>query len=139
MTNKTITISTEILAPIKKVWELWINPEHIVNWNFASDDWYCPKSTNDLKVGWKFNSTMSAKDKSMSFDFSWTYTQVKEYELIEYTLDDSRKVKITFSDLWNKIKITIIFEMENENSEELQRWGWQSILDNFKKYVELSV
>lgn len=150
MLKKTITISTEIIAPIEKVWDFWTNPKHIVNWNFASDDWCCPKAENDLKVWWKFTSTMSAKDWSFSFDFSWTYTQVNNLKNInyviaswynqdwslEYDLEKGRKVEVIFEKSSNWVKIISNFEMEDENPEEMQRWGWQAILENFKKYVE---
>lgn len=150
MLKKTITVSTEITAPIEKVWDFWTNTKHIVNWNFASDDWCCPKAENDLKVWWKFNSTMSAKDWSFSFDFSWTYTQVNNFKHIkyvivswynkdwslEYDLEKGRKVEVIFEKSSSWVKIISNFEMENENPEEMQRLGWQAILENFKKYVE---
>ncbi len=39
-----ITVQTIINAPIEKVWEKWTSPEHIINWNYASDDWHTPSS-----------------------------------------------------------------------------------------------
>lgn len=132
-----ITIQTTINAPIEKVWEYWNSPEHIPGWAFASDDWEAPYAENDLKVGGKFKTTMAAKDKSASFDFTGTYTQVDENQRIEYTIDDGRKVSVRFESLGNnETKVTETFDPENENSEEMQRDGWQSILNNFKKYVE---
>jgi len=46
-----ITVETIIEAPIHKVWDAWTNPEHIVQWNYASDDWHCPKAAVDLTPG----------------------------------------------------------------------------------------
>lgn len=135
-----ITIQTTINAPVSKVWKYWNKPDHIMNWAFASDDWEAPASENDLREGGKFTTTMAAKDKSASFDFTGTYTKVNELEVIEYTMDDGRKVSITFESLdSDKTHITQTFDPESENSEEMQRQGWQAILDNFKKYVEASV
>ena len=134
--NSTITVQTTISAPIEKVWEFWNKPEHIMNWAFASDDWEAPTAQNDLQVGGKFVTTMAAKDKSASFDFSGVYTNVTEHEVIEYTMDDGRKVSVKFETAPEGVQITETFEPENENSEEMQRAGWQAILNNFKKLVE---
>ena len=132
----TITVQSVVKAPIEKVWEFWMKPEHIVNWAFASDDWEAPAAVNDLRVGGKFKTTMAARDKSMSFDFTGVYTNVKEHELIEYDIDDGRHVKLEFTESPEGVKITETFEPENENPEKMQRSGWQAILDNFKKYAE---
>lgn len=132
----TITVQTIIKAPLEKVWECWNKPEHITHWAFASDDWEAPFAENDLQVGGVFKTVMAAKDKSFSFDFGGVYTAVKQHELIEYTMDDQRKVKVEFIKVPEGVKITEIFDPEHENSEEKQRFGWQAILENFKKYVE---
>ncbi len=103
----------------------------------ASDDWHAPHAENDVKVGGKFKTTMAAKDGSASFDFEGIYNNVKNFETIEYDMADGRHVKVEFKNLADKTtKVIETFDMENENSEELQRGGWQSILDNFKKYTE---
>lgn len=132
----TITVETIVQAPVTKVWECWTKPEHITKWNNASDDWHTPRAENDLRVGGKFLSRMEAMDGSMGFDFSGVYDEVKANELIAYTLDDHRKVKIIFTGNGTETTVTETFEAENENSVELQRFGWQAILDNFKKYTE---
>lgn len=134
-----ITIETNIKADISKVWQFWTEPEHICQWLFASDDWECPKAENDVRVGGKFSSTMRAKDLSVSFDFSGTYTQVEPQALLEYTMPDSRKVRIVFTSHEGTTTVVETFDMETMNSEERQRSGWQAILDNFKKHVESSV
>lgn len=131
-----ITVETLINAPIETVWKKWTNPDDIVKWNNASDDWHTTRAENDLKIGGKFLSRMEAKDGSIGFDFSGTYDTIKRNELIEYTADDNRKVKVHFSDANDKTKVIEIFESENENPIAMQQSGWQSILDNFKKYTE---
>lgn len=133
-----ITISAIINASIDRVWECWIEPQHITQWAFASDDWEAPHAENDLRVGGKFLTRMSAKDKSAGFDFTGIYTAVEENRLIEYDMDDGRHVKNVFEKTPEGVKVTTTFDPENENSEEMQREGWQAILDNFKKYVEMS-
>jgi uncharacterized protein YndB with AHSA1/START domain len=132
----TITVSAVINAPIKTVWDKWTIPDHITKWNFASDDWHCPKAENDLRVGGKMNSRMEAKDGSFGFDFQAIYNEVVEHKAITYTMEDSRKATTTFENSNNKTKVTIVFDAENENPVEMQQGGWQAILDNFKKYVE---
>jgi uncharacterized protein YndB with AHSA1/START domain len=132
----TITIQTEISSSIEKVWAAWSNPDAVKEWNQASDDWYCPRAENDLKVGGKFNYLMSSKDNSSKFNFTGVYTEVIPFEKIAYTMDDGRKVETKFVAKGNLVEVVETFEMENENSEEKQREGWQAILNNFKNYVE---
>lgn len=137
MTNESITVEAIVNAPMEKVWDAWTKPEHIVNWCFASDDWEAPSATNELHTGGTFTTRMQAKDKSVGFDFGGTYSDVKEHELIEYDMNGAnRHVKITFTPVEGGVRVTETFDMEQENSRELQQNGWQSILNNFKKYAE---
>jgi len=132
-----ITIETTINAPVEKVWKMWSEPEHIVQWTFASDDWEAPAAENDLRVDGRFRTVMAAKDGSVKFDFEGTYTQVDSHKLISYSMDDGRKVEVTFESLdGEKTHVKETFDPEGENPSEMQRAGWQAILDNFKKYVE---
>ncbi len=111
-------------------------PEHIVDWNFASDDWQCPKASNDLRPGGAFSSRMEAKDGSAGFDFGGVYDEVVPFQKIAYTIADGRKVEVTFQEEGGKTRVTETFDMENENPEEMQREGWQAVLLNFKRSVE---
>ncbi len=133
-----ITVEAEIAAPVEKVWRFWTSPEHITRWNTASDDWHTPRAENDLRVGGKFKSRMEAKDGSMGFDFEGVYEAVKMHERIEYVMSDGRKVRVIFSDAGNKTVVTETFDAETENPIELQRNGWQAILDHFKQYTEMT-
>jgi uncharacterized protein YndB with AHSA1/START domain len=134
--TKTITVETTVNAPVEKVWELWTKPEHITKWNNASDDWHTPRAENDLRAGGSFVSRMEAKDGSFGFDFGGVYDDVQENKCIEYTIGDGRKVKVDFTSEGNATKIVERFEAENTHSIEMQRGGWQAILDSFKKYTE---
>ena len=131
-----ITVQATIQAPVEKVWDCWTNPKHIVQWNAASDDWHTPKAENDLRTGGKFTSRMEAKDGSMGFDFEGVYDEVKINERIVYTIGDGRQVQIAFDSNGNETTVTERFEAENTHTIEQQQFGWQSILHNFKKYVE---
>ena len=133
-----ITIEALIHAPVEKVWEAYITPEHITKWNHASDDWHSPSAEVDLRPGGKFSSRMEAKDGSAGFDFGGVYDEVEENKLIAYTMGDGRKARVNFMEEGDSTKITVAFDAEGTNPEEMQRAGWQSILDNFKKYVESS-
>jgi uncharacterized protein YndB with AHSA1/START domain len=133
---KSITVSATINAPVEKVWRKWITPKDIMQWNHASPDWECPTAQNDVAVGGKFKFNMAAKDKSVAFDFEGTYTNVEEHKLIKYAMADGRKATVHFVKQGEITKVIETFEMESQNSEEMQRGGWQAILDNFKKYVE---
>ena len=131
-----ITIESIISASTKKVWDYYTLPEHITKWNFASDDWHCPKAENDLRVGGKLKSRMEAKNGSFGFDFEAIYDEVINHKKISYNLTDGRQVITVFENQNGKTKVTTTFDAETQNSVELQRNGWQAILDNFKKYVE---
>lgn len=132
----TITVQATINAPVEKVWELWNGPEHITKWCQASEDWHAPFAENDLRTDGKFKTTMAAKDGSFSFDFGGTYTDVKPNSFLAYKMDDGREVSVTFTKEGNATQVTETFDPENMNPLEMQRGGWQAILDNFKKYAE---
>lgn len=135
--SQKITVETVVDEPIEKVWKHWNDTLSITKWAFASDDWECPHAENDVQTGGKFLTRMSAKDGSASFDVIGTYTFVRSPERISYIMPDGREVDITFEALSDtQTKITETFDMEHENTEELQRNGWQAILENFKKFVE---
>jgi uncharacterized protein YndB with AHSA1/START domain len=131
-----IQIESLILAPVEVVWQYFTDPEHIVHWNNASPDWHTPKAENNLHVGGKFSYIMAAKDESFSFDFWGIYDIVEENKRLNYTLGDGRKVSVEFSSMGDDTLIIEIFEPESQNPTDIQKFGWQSILDNFKKYVE---
>lgn len=131
-----ITVTTTVNAPIEKVWAFWTTPEHIINWNTASEDWHTPFAENDLREGGKFKSTMAAKDGSMRFDFEGVYTLVEKHDKIEYNIADGRAVTILFDDLGDRVNITESFDPENVNPIEMQKGGWQAIMDSFKTYTE---
>jgi uncharacterized protein YndB with AHSA1/START domain len=134
----TITVETIVNAPVSKVWESWNDTEHIKKWAFADETWEAPEAENDLRTGGKFRTKMAAKDGSASFDFTGVYTAVEEHKLIEYDMDDGRHVKVEFTEIPEGTKVKETFDPENENPEEVQRSGWQGILENFKKHVENS-
>ncbi len=134
--REVITVETTINAPVEKVWEYFSLPKHIMQWNNASDDWFTPSSENDFKEGGKFVNRMEAKDGSMGFDFTGTYQKIIQNEYIEYSITDGRIVKIKFGPEGDGTKITESFDAETTNSADMQKRGWQSILDNFKKYTE---
>jgi uncharacterized protein YndB with AHSA1/START domain len=136
MNFEKITINALVNANAKKTWDYYTQPQHITKWNFASDDWQCPSASNDMRVGGKYAARMEAKDGSFGFDFEAVYVEVKAGESFTYTLEDSRKVIVSFVSKNSDTEIVIIFDAETENSIDLQKQGWQSILNNFKKYTE---
>ncbi len=131
-----ITVQATINAPVEKVWQYWTLPEHITQWNQASDDWHTPSATNDLRTGGNFSSRMEAKDGSWGFDFGGTYTNVQDLQLIAYTMGDGRTVSVTFTGNGNSTEVVETFDPETTHTREMQQAGWQAILDNFRKYAE---
>jgi uncharacterized protein YndB with AHSA1/START domain len=132
-----ITVVTTIAAPIAEVWRAYTTPEDIIQWNAASDDWHTTTATVDLRVGGAFCSRMEAKDGSSGFDFEGTYTKIVAHELIEYDFGD-RTAQVTFVDTPQGVVVQVTFDSESMNPVDLQRDGWQSILNNFKRHVENS-
>lgn len=129
-----ITVSTDVQAPIDSVWSCWISADCVRKWNHASEDWHCPAASNDLRIGGRYVYTMAAVDGSVSFDFAGTYTEIVPGKRIVSQLDDGRMITVIFEPIApNTTRVTETFEAENENSLELQRSGWQAILDNFKR------
>ncbi|NDV02284.1 SRPBCC family protein [Pseudoroseicyclus tamaricis] len=135
MTAPTITIDTLVAAPPETAWRTYVEPEHITQWNFASDDWCCPAASNELRPGGHYVARMEAKDGSMGFDFEATYETVTPGEGFVMTMPDGRKMETRFSPEGTGTRVTTTFEAESENSAEMQRAGWQAILDNYKAHV----
>lgn len=133
-----ITVQTIVNAPLSKVWNFWNLPEHIIKWNAAIDSWHCPSAENDLRVGGKIKSRMEAKDGSMGFDFEGVYTEVIIQKQLSYQMADGREVSISFKEAGEKTEVIQTFDAEETNPAEIQRQGWQAILNNFQKYVEMN-
>ena len=129
-----ITVETTVNAPIDRVWSAYTTPDDIKQWNAASDDWHTTESTVDLREGGSFSSRMEAKDGSFGFDFAGTYTKVVPHQLIEYSFGE-RGAVVEFNPAANGVTVRVTFDAEQQRSVEQQRQGWQSILDNFAKYV----
>ena len=133
--NNRITVEATIKADTKKVWDYYTNPEHITKWNFAHPSWHCPKASNDLVIGGKYFARMEARDGILGFDFEAIYDEVKVGQNFTYTFGD-RKATVELKEVEKLTEITIVFDPENENPMELQKGGWQAILNSFKNYTE---
>lgn len=136
MSGTNLTIETTVSESLEKIWEYYTNPKHIIKWNFASDDWHCPRADNNLIAGGKFSFRMEAKNGSFGFDFEGMYDEVIDLKKIAYSLADGRKVITDFEQIDDLTTVKARFDVDNENPVEMQKEGWLSILNNFKKYVE---
>jgi uncharacterized protein YndB with AHSA1/START domain len=134
-TNK-IAISANVAAPIERVWTAYTEAAAIAKWNFASEDWHCPRAEIDLRVGGKHKARMEAKDGSFGFDFEAEYEEVAKHEAIALAMTDGRKARTTFEKHGTGTLVAIVFDADRQHSIELQRDGWQAILGNFKRYAE---
>ena len=134
-TRISITVETTVPVSPELAWEYWTKPAHITQWNQASDDWHTPRAESDLRAGGKFSSRMESTDGKYGFDFGGTFDAVEPPHLLAYTLGDGRKVRVTFESVASGTHIVETFEAEGENSVELQRQGWQAIMDSYRKYV----
>lgn len=134
-----ITVEVDVEAPLENVWDLWTTPEHVMHWNFASKDWHCPKASSEFNFNGEFHYIMAAKDGSVEFDFWGTFTKIIDHSFIEIYLGDGRELNIQFEKIKTGTKIIETFEPEEVNSIDLQKQGWQAILNNFKTYAEGNV
>ena len=135
MAAERMTVSTTVPVDLERAWQLFTNPDDITQWNFASDDWHCPWAKVDLSVGGKNTTRMEAKDGSFGFDLQGTYEEVEQPRALTLVLDDGRKARTTFTALEHETVVQTVFDAETENPAELQRAGWQAILDNFCKHA----
>jgi uncharacterized protein YndB with AHSA1/START domain len=131
-----ITVETLIRAELDAVWNAWNNPDDIRQWNNAQDDWHTTKSTVDLREGGLFTAQMEARDGSAGFDFEGSYTRIVPGKVIEYRMSDGREVSVEFAERPGGVLVKETFDTESQNPPELQRQGWQAILDNFGRHVE---
>jgi uncharacterized protein YndB with AHSA1/START domain len=135
MTTEKITIKETVSADKQKVWDYYTKPEHIIKWNFADPSWHCPTASNELKVGGRYFARMEAKDGSIGFDFDGVYKEINQGQNFTYEFG-GRLATIKFNEANGQTEVTVTFDPETENSIDLQKQGWQAILDNFKKYTE---
>lgn len=136
MTGQQITIDATIDAPVERVWKAYSTPADITQWNFASDDWCCPSAEADLKVGGAYKARMEAKDGSFGFDFEAVYEQVDPHKALTLAMSDGRNARTTFESAGGKTKVTTTFDAEDQSPIDMQRDGWQAILNSFKRHVE---
>ncbi|MGR3574896.1 MAG: SRPBCC family protein [Sagittula sp.] len=136
MSFEKVTISAQVDAPPETVWTAWTTPDHITRWNFASDDWCCPSASVDLRPGGAYRSRMEAKEGSFGFDFTATYQEVVPQEKASFLMDDGRLAETTFTPVDGGTQVVTVFDAETEHSVEMQREGWQAILNNFKAHAE---
>lgn len=135
MNTEKITVETTVHAPAEKVWDYYTKPEHITNWNFATDEWHCPAAENDLRPGGRYFSRMEARDGSFGFDFEGIYTEVEEGKHFTYEFG-GRTANVKFEPSDDATIVSVTFDPEEDNPVDMQQAGWQAILNNFKKYVE---
>lgn len=136
MDVRKITVEATLNAPVERVWQAYTTPADIMEWNAASDDWCCPSAQADLRVGGRYAARMEARDGSMGFDFEAVYEEVEPHKALTMAMSDGRKARTTFEPDSGKTKVAITFDAEDQNSIDMQRDGWQAILDSFKKHVE---
>lgn len=131
-----IMVESHVKSDAESAWNAWTCPEDIQQWNAASDDWHTTSSTVDLQIGGQMSSRMEAKDGSMGFDFAAVFTQIEPYRLIECRLDDGREVRVEFLEESDGVRVRETFDADSQTDADIQRQGWQAILDKFTRHVE---
>ncbi len=136
MESKQIIVAVTVGANADKAWDCYTNPAHIVHWNFADPSWHCPSASNDLQVGGWYHARMEARDGSFGFDFGAVYEALEPGKSFTYLFGDRRATVVFNSSEPGQTTVTVSFDPEQQNPAEMQRGGWQAILDNYKKYTE---
>lgn len=136
MTAQQITVATTVPLTPERAWELYTDPNDVTQWNFATDEWHCPSASIDLRVGGTHKARMEAKDGSFGFDFEGTYAEVEAPHSLTLVLGDGRKSRTTFRPSSGGTLVETTFDAEAENSVDMQRDGWQAILNNYRKHAE---
>jgi len=131
-----IEIETTVQRPIQYVWTVWTTPKHITQWNAASDEWHCPTAENEVREGGTFSWRMEAKDGSMGFDFCGNYQEVHPPHKLVSKLEDNREIVVEFIEKEGSTHVFERFEADSPESLDMERAGWQAILDRFKRYAE---
>ena len=130
-----ITVTAWIHAPLEKVWRCYTQPAHITRWNFAGPSWHCPHAENDMRIGGTYKARMEARDGSSGFDFEAVYIEIDPPFGFIYGFGE-RTAKVEFKEKENGTNVIITFDPETIHSIDLQRSGWQTILNHFKSYTE---
>ena len=134
MPQERIIVEATAAAPVGVVWDAYTTPDRITQWNFASDDWHCPRATVDLREGGRFTARMEAKDGSLGFDFAGTYTRIVPNERIEYAFGD-RHAAVAFTPSGDRTVVRVSFDPDDQFPIEQQRSGWAAILANLCRHV----
>jgi len=135
MSHSKITVNATVNATADKAWDCYTNPQHIIHWNFADPSWHCPSAENDMRIGGIYKARMEAKDGSFGFDFEAIYSEITEGKHFTYGFG-GREATVQFNNAGSQTEVIVTFDPETENPIELQRGGWQSILNSFKSYTE---
>lgn len=136
MAAQKITVFTTVPVPPERAWGLYTDPHAVTQWNFASDDWCCPSASTELKVGGVHRARMEARNGSFGFDFEGRYTEVDAPHALTLLLGDGRQSRTIFQPVPGGTRVETSFDAEGQNPAEMQRNGWQAILDNYRRHVE---
>ena len=84
-------------------------------------------------TGWK------QRTGAGGFDYTGTFEDAVACKSLKSSLADGRKVEASFSGAGTETTVVVKFDPDKQVSEDMQKAGWQAILDNFKKYTEQGV
>lgn len=129
-----ISTGTHIDAPIDLVWHAFNDPNAILHWD-NSDDWAAIHASNDLRLGGLLRLRMKAKNGGEDFNFTATYTRLEHKTLIEWRTDNDLYACVEFIETGSGVTVRQTFDAEPTPSVDEQRLDWQSVLDNFARYV----
>jgi uncharacterized protein YndB with AHSA1/START domain len=133
----TTPIAIHAIVPVspEQAWDAFTTASAITQWNQASPEWHCPWATVELQVGGKYVARMEARDGSFGFDFEAVYEAVDPHRALTLRMDDGRRAHTTFVGEPGGTRVTTTFDPESSNPIEMQRDGWQAILDSYAAYV----
>jgi uncharacterized protein YndB with AHSA1/START domain len=131
-----ITITQSIKAPLKTVYESYLNPVDNLRWNTAGEGWTTSYAKIDARVGGELHFGYQGPTLDLSFDLGGVFKEIVENHKISYLMGD-RLVEWFFEQSGSgQTKVSCIFDAEDQNSLAMQEHGWNNILTNFKTFVE---
>lgn len=133
--NQTVTIDTFVNATPAEAWTAFTTAEAITQWNQATPEWHCPSADVDLRVGGTYLARMEARDGSFGFDFEAVYEEVDVDRGVTLLMGDGRRARTTFVAEGDGTRVTTTFDAEPTNPVDMQRDGWQAILNSYAAWV----
>ncbi|HNS41900.1 MAG TPA: SRPBCC domain-containing protein [Taishania sp.] len=133
---ESLVVSVKINKTISDVWNAWSNPELMPNWLVIYDNFEAKIIKFEFRTGGDSNYIMASKDGKLNYAYNSIISLIIPFEKIEYHLEDGRTAILSFSVTKHQTMVQMEFEPVAHQDVGAQLFAWQTILDNFKNYLE---